>query len=150
MFFRFHTLSSAVCLPALASLPCRETLGTALTRVLFSLAPQLLNLIGKNTELDQITTELHPFCLVTEEASSMFPLCNLKVTSTATGTCFFFSPSVLSCLIPKDITRWLQAGATFIFSLCLCSLVYHVSPPSPLSVLPALRELCLLPLLIPL
>lgn len=131
--------------------PVVKPLGLHWLRVLFSLAPQLLNLIGKNTELDQTTTELHPFCLVTEEASSLFPLCNLKVTSTAaTRTCFFFSPSVLSCLIPKDIARWLQAGATFSFSLCLCSLVYHVSPPSPLSVLPALRELCLLPLLIPL
>lgn len=32
-----------------------------LTEVLFSLALQLLNLISKNTELDEIITESHPF-----------------------------------------------------------------------------------------
>lgn len=57
----FHTVSSDVCLPALDSLPCTGTLGTVLTGVLFSLALQLLNLISKNTELDEIITESHPF-----------------------------------------------------------------------------------------
>lgn len=89
----FHTYSLFSCL--LTHRGVFHALGTALAQVLFSVALQLLYLIGKSMDLNTAVTETQTFSLVTEEPSpSVFPLCNLKfVSAEAMGICFFFSPS---------------------------------------------------------
>lgn len=84
------------------------------------------------------------FSLVNEEASPMFPLGSLKLTSTE-AACFFFSFSPVfhhSQRYCKMAAGWREVWFLYFW---LFSSIYQILPPSPLPVPPIFREFCLFP-----